>query len=226
MKRTMSMLLAAVAAGALAGGVVAALVEDGDASPSAPPIPAQPAGVATDGALTPQQIYARDTPGVVVITATETKKIPATVFAPAQSESVESLGSGFVIDKKGDILTNQHVTAGSSGIRVGFSGGATYPATVVGADASTDLAVVRVKVAASALHPVGFDDSAAARGGDPVYAIGNPFGLDRTMTTGIVSATGRDIDAPNGVSIPKAIQTDVPSITATRAARCSTRGAA
>jgi S1-C subfamily serine protease len=208
MKRTMSMVLAAVAAGALAGGVVAALVADGDSSPSAPPIPAQPAGVATDGALTPQQIYARDTPGVVVITATDTKKIPATVFAPAHRESVESLGSGFVIDKKGDILTNQHVIAGSNGIRVGFSGGATYPATVVGSDASTDLAVVRVKVAASALHPLGFDDSAAARGGDPVYAIGNPFGLDRTMTAGIVSATGRDIDAPNGVSIPKAIQTD------------------
>ena len=102
------------------------------------------------------------------------------------------------------------MVAGTSRIRVGFDGGASYPATVVGADPSTDVAVVRVKAPASALHPLTFGDSGASQVGDPIYAIGNPFGLDRTMTAGIVSATGRDIQAPNGLTIPNAIQTDAP----------------
>jgi S1-C subfamily serine protease len=123
---------------------------------------------------------------------------------------VQSLGSGFVIDRRGDILTNDHVVAGAQHIRVGFSGSARYPAKVLGTDPSTDLAVVRVAVPASALHPLAFDDSAKEPVGDPVYAIGNPFGLDRTMTAGIVSATGRDIQAPNHLTIPDAIQTDAP----------------
>jgi S1-C subfamily serine protease len=121
---------------------------------------------------------------------------------------VQSLGSGFVIDKQGDIVTNQHVVSGASKLRVGFSGGKTYPATVVGADASTDVAVVKVNAPGSALHPLEFDSSSAVHVGDAVYAIGNPYGLDRTMTSGIVSATGRDIQAPNGLTIPNAIQTD------------------
>jgi S1-C subfamily serine protease len=207
MNRTLSTVLISVVAAAVTAGAVVA-IGGGSGASTPPPIPGRPATALLDGALTPQQMYARDTPGVVVITSTETKMIPPTLFAPAESERVESLGSGFVIDKTGDILTNEHVIAGANGIRVGFSGGATYPAKVVGSDASTDLAVVRVNVAASALHPLAFDDSAAARGGDSVYAIGNPFGLDRTMTAGIVSATGRDIQAPNGVTIPNAIQTD------------------
>ena len=147
---------------------------------------------------------------MVVITATETQNVAPTFFTPAQTKKVQSLGSGFVIDGKGDILTNDHVVAGGSGIRVGFSGGSTYPATVVGADAGSDLAVVRVHAPASALHPLAFDGSARVTPGDPVYAIGNPFGLDRTMTAGIVSATGRDIQAPDGLTIPNSIQTDAP----------------
>jgi S1-C subfamily serine protease len=95
-------------------------------------------------------------------------------------------------------------------VRVGFSGGATYPAKVVGADASTDLAVIRVDAPSSALHPLRLADSEGVDVGDTVFAIGNPFGLDRTMTGGIVSATGRDIQAPNGLGIPNAIQTDAP----------------
>jgi S1-C subfamily serine protease len=95
-------------------------------------------------------------------------------------------------------------------VRVGFSGGATYPARVIGTDPSTDLAVIRVNAPGSALHPLALTDSGKVQVGDPVYAIGNPFGLDRTMTAGIVSATGRDIQAPNGLGIPNAIQTDAP----------------
>jgi S1-C subfamily serine protease len=115
-----------------------------------------------------------------------------------------------VIDKSGDILTNDHVVQGGSRIRVGFSSGGSYPARVVGADPSTDVTVVRVKAPRSALDPLSFDNSSAISVGDRVYAIGNPFGLDRTMTAGIVSATGRDIEAPDGLTIPNAIQTDAP----------------
>ncbi len=118
------------------------------------------------------------------------------------------LGSGFVVDRAGDIVTNEHVVENGSDVTVGFSAGAAYSAKVLGSDASTDLAVIRVDAPRSALHPLQLADSDQVQVGDTVYAIGNPFGLDRTMTAGIVSALGRDIRAPNGLSIPKAIQTD------------------
>jgi putative serine protease PepD len=188
----------------VSGGVAGYVAGDHHDTPAA--ATAVPAAAAPRAAT----IYRRDAPGVVVITATETQHVAPTFFTPAQTEKVQSLGSGFVIDGKGDILTNDHVVAGASGIRVGFSGGSTYPATVVGADAGSDLAVVRVDAPASALHPLAFDGSSSVVPGDPVYAIGNPFGLDRTMTAGIVSATGRDIQAPDGLTIPNSIQTDAP----------------
>jgi S1-C subfamily serine protease len=204
MSRILPISLIALLCGGIAGGIVGAIASDGSNEPAtAAAVPAAPAPRAAT-------IYHRDAPGVVVITATETQHVAPTFFTPAQTEKVQALGSGFVIDGKGDILTNDHVVAGGSGIRVGFSGGSTYPARVVGADPGSDLAVVRVDAPASALHPLGFDKSAAVVPGDPVYAIGNPFGLDRTMTAGIVSATGRDIQAPDGLTIPNSIQTDAP----------------
>jgi putative serine protease PepD len=121
---------------------------------------------------------------------------------------VQQLGSGFVLDRSGDIVTNDHVVAGGTSIRIGFGGDRTYPATLVGADPATDLAVLRVSAPASLLHPLAFGSSARVAPGDPVYAIGNPFGLERTITAGIVSAIGRDIQAPDGMTIPQAIQTD------------------
>jgi putative serine protease PepD len=160
--------------------------------------------------LSPEGIYKVAAPGVVVISATQTEKVPATFFNPPTSEKLQIGGSGFVVDARGDIVTNDHVVQGATDVRVGFSGGATYPATIVGADPSTDLAVIRVQAPASALTPLALADSGHVQVGDPVYAIGNPFGLDRTMTAGIVSATGRDISAPNGLGIPNAIQTDAP----------------
>ena len=91
-----------------------------------------------------------------------------------------------------------------------FTGTASYPAKIVGTDPSSDLAVLRVAAPTSVLHPLQFGDSSGVEVGDPVFAIGNPFGLERTMTAGIVSALGRDIEAPDGVTIPNAIQTDAP----------------
>ena len=102
------------------------------------------------------------------------------------------------------------MVAGADSLKVGFGGGASYAAKVVGADPSSDLAVIRLQNAPANLHPLAFDSSSTVQPGDQVYAIGNPFGLDSTMTAGIVSATGRDIQAPDGLTIPDAIQTDAP----------------
>jgi S1-C subfamily serine protease len=211
MKITFAIVLAAALAGAL-GGAAVGLALDGSTSDTsaatAATTPATTASATTPTGLTPEQLYRRAAPAVVVITDTETKSVPSTLFGPPATEKLSALGSGFVIDKQGDIVTNDHVVQGGSNIRVGFSSGGAYPAKVVGADPTTDIAVVRVKAPGSALHPLTFDDSSAVSVGDPVYAIGNPFGLDRTMTAGIVSATGRDITAPNNHTIGNAIQTD------------------
>jgi putative serine protease PepD len=209
-----AILLAAAIAGGIAGALIGLVLDgnaaNGDSSGQLASAPTYVTSTTTASrkALSPTSIYSSDAPGVVVITDTRTQVIPPTFFSPSQKEKVGALGSGFVIDSKGDIVTNDHVVAGSSSIRVGFSNGGSYPAKVVGTDPSSDIAVVRVNAPSSALHPLGFGDSGALAVGDPVYAIGNPFGLDRTMTAGIVSALGREIQAPNGFTIPDAIQTD------------------
>jgi len=216
MKRiTLAIVLSAAVAGGLVGAVVGVAL-GGDSSDTsqlptaAAASPTRAVSIARRSILTPEDVYRRAAPAVVVITSTQTQEIPPTFFTPPRKERVGALGSGFVIDTRGDIVTNDHVVTGGSDVRVGFSSGASYPAKVIGADPSSDVAVVRVKAPASALHPLTFDDSTAIAVGDPVYAIGNPFGLDRTMTAGIVSAVGRDIEAPNGLAIPNAIQTDAP----------------
>jgi putative serine protease PepD len=214
MGRTFAIVSAAAVAGGIAGAAVGIAVDaghTGSTTPARAPIVAQPASaVRATAALSPEAIYRADATAVVVITDTVTQVVPPTVFTPRSTQQVGALGSGFVVDRKGDIVTNDHVVQGARDIRVGFSGGATYPATVVGTDPTTDIAVVRVKAPASALHPLAFAAAGSVLVGDRVYAIGNPFGLERTMTAGIVSATGRDIQAPNGHTISGAVQTDAP----------------
>lgn len=119
-----------------------------------------------------------------------------------------SLGSGFVIDRDGHVVTNFHVVEGADAIRVSFSDRDTLTATLVGVDPSTDLAVLKVDVEPAALRPLALADSDGVEVGDPVVAIGNPFGLERTVTAGIVSALQRSVRAPNGYSIEEVIQTD------------------
>ena len=207
MRRTLVIVLATAIVGGLAGASIGLAFNKGDSTTSAEPTTTSARPVR---GLDAEQIYRSDSPGVVVITDDQTQIVPASFFSPAQKEQVAALGSGFVIDKRGDIVTNDHVVQGAKDIRVGFSGGASYPAKVVGADPSTDIAVVHVKAPASALRPLGSPTPARRRSAMRSYAIGNPFGLDRTMTAGIVSATGRDIQAPNGLAIANAIQTDAP----------------
>ena len=113
-----------------------------------------------------------------------------------------------VVDEKGHIVTNQHVVAGASSISVRFSGGAELNAEVVGTDPSTDLAVLRVDASKALLEPLRFADSGAVEVGDPVLAFGSPFGLEGTVTSGIVSALHREMPAPNPYLITDTIQTD------------------
>jgi S1-C subfamily serine protease len=115
-----------------------------------------------------------------------------------------------VIDKEGHIVTNFHVVDGAAEIEVSFSNQDTVEAKVVGTDPSTDLALLEVDVDAKALTPLSLADSDAVEVGDPVVAIGNPFGLERTVTAGIVSALQREVRAPNNFTIDHVIQTDAP----------------
>jgi len=215
-KRVLPIIIVAALAGGLAGALIGLALAGGETTgTSGPAQPLQPRRSAgsqsqTLGDISAEAIYRMDAPGVVVITDTQTQESPPTLFGPRERQQIEALGSGFVIDKQGDIVTNNHVVQGASQIRVGFSSGASYSASLVGTDPTTDIAIVRVDAPQSALRPLAFDMSSKVEVGDPVYAIGNPFGLDRTMTAGIVSAVGRDIQAPNGLTIPNVIQTDAP----------------
>jgi S1-C subfamily serine protease len=162
-------------------------------------------------ALSIGDIYQRSAGGVVQVTSTSVVTVPADPFFgnlfPSQQQQ-QSLGSGFVIDKTGHIVTNYHVVQGAKKINVSFSNGASTKATIVGVDPSSDLAVVKVDASSRALTPLQLGNSDTMRVGDPVVAIGNPFGLDRTVTAGIVSAIQRAITAPNGYTIDHVIQTD------------------
>ena len=144
----------------------------------------------TSGAkgLTIPEIYNRTSPGVVQVTSTSIVKGQSNPFFQLPAQKQEALGSGFVIDKQGHIVTNYHVIQGASSIKVLFSNDVNTKATVVGTDKSTDLAVLKVSVSPSALNPLAFGNSSALEVGDSVVAIGNPFGFDRSITSGIVSA--------------------------------------
>ena len=174
------------------------------------PVPTPAAPVAANSALTVSEIYARAAPGVVQITSTAAASdIPSAFEQQLQVVPRQALGSGFVIDKAGHIVTNYHVIEGADQIEVSFSNQDTLRATVVGSDPSTDIAVLRVQSSSRGLAPLAFGNSDTVRVGDPVVAIGNPFGLRRTATAGIVSAVQeRTITAPNGYPIDHVIQTD------------------
>ena len=154
------------------------------------------------GAMSVNEIYERAASGVVQINSQS---------GNVSGADQQALGSGFVVDKNGHIVTNYHVVQGANAIRVGFSNRDTVEAKLVGSDPSTDIAVLRVNVDANALTPLPLGDSDRVRVGDPVVAIGNPFGLDRTATAGIISALQRLITSPDPrFSIDHVIQTDAP----------------
>jgi S1-C subfamily serine protease len=160
-------------------------------------------------ALTIAEIYRRAAPGVVQVTSTSRVEQAEDPFFPFElPETQRALGSGFVIDKTGYIVTNYHVIRGAESVEVGFSNNDNMKAKIVGGDPSTDTALLKVKASARALRPLGLGDSDSIQVGDDVLAIGNPFGLARSATRGIVSAVQRPLQAPNGMTIDHVIQTD------------------
>jgi S1-C subfamily serine protease len=212
---------AGAAGAAIAVGIVAAVGSLGgattvrelvEADSRQPPDPSSFAG--SSKALTIHEIYARAAPGVVQVTATRRVAVESDPFLDpfgfggTTAETQQALGSGFVIDKAGHVVTNYHVVQGAQQVHVSFSNNEQLAARVVGRDPSTDVAVLEVKAESRALTPLELGDSNGVRVGDAVVAIGNPLGEDRSVTSGIVSARQRRIVAPNGAPIDNVIQTD------------------
>ena len=168
---------------------------------------AAPAGISDPSAVTDEQnnieVYRSLSPGVAFINTTS-----MTQDFWGDVQEGKGSGSGSVIDNNGDILTNYHVIEGAQKLTVSFGGGTTYPATVVGGDPDTDLAVIKIDNPPAGLPVVPLGDSDKLIVGQKVLAIGNPFGLDRTLTTGVISGLQRPIRARNGRPIDAAIQTD------------------
>jgi S1-C subfamily serine protease len=212
-------LVSALLGGAVAAGAVALLDLGGDTTTTTV-IQQAPIGV-TDGegegdtrrdagaALTARDIYKRDSPGVVFIRADVVQAAQASPFDFGQPEQRgQATGSGFVIDRSGNIITNAHVIEGAVKVTVQLADKKIVGAKVVGKDTSSDLALLKVDPDGLNLRPLPLGSSKDVQVGDPVIAIGNPFGLDRTLTTGVVSALQREIRAPNGFGISNVIQTD------------------
>jgi S1-C subfamily serine protease len=204
---------------AVAGGLVvlicglvlieAGVVDTSDDSSSpgvaAPAALAQPASDSNEG-ISVHEIYQRDGEGVAFISAQVVQSTESVFGFPQQQQSTAT-GSGFLIDEEGHLITNAHVVDGAKSVTVQLGDGDPQEAEIVGTDPSTDIAVLKVDDT-QGVNPLPLGDSSNVQVGDPVVAIGNPFGLDRTVTTGIVSALQRQIQAPNGFSISDVIQTD------------------
>jgi S1-C subfamily serine protease len=175
------------------------------------PVPAAPSNASQiSKGLTPHQVYVKAAPGVAFVTSTIVQKSESPfLFGESQREGTAT-GSGIVIDRNGTILTNYHVVENAVKVTVSFEKGKTVEAQVLGKDPSNDLAVLRIHPDGLQLHPIPLGDSSKVEVGDPVYAIGNPFDLQRTLTTGVISALQREIKAPNGFSIDNVLQTDAP----------------
>jgi S1-C subfamily serine protease len=210
------LLIAAVVGGgaALAGAEVTGLLDDGPTviNTVAGLESSAPASFAERERLSVHQIYRRSAPGVVQITSTSVRTVDPDPFLDPfglpEQQRRQALGSGFVIDKSGHIVTNFHVVQGAQEIEVSFTNRDSVRARVVGSDPSTDLAVLKVEVDARALTPLRLGNSDRVKVGDSVVAIGNPLGYERSVTAGIVSALHRPLTAPNDFTIDDVIQTD------------------
>ena len=211
---------AAVLGGAVGGGAVIA-VADGGGSTTTTTITAPAAAGATASTAaatgTASAVYRRASQSVVQITAVSTGSGSggggdgSNPFAPGGgqgSSAGEATGTGFVIDSKGLIVTNEHVVEGASKLTVTLQDGTDIRATLVGKDSSTDLALLRIDPGSHALPALTLSDDSGLQVGQDVYAIGSPYALQGTLTTGVISQLHREITSPNGFSISNAIQTD------------------
>ena len=199
--------IVAVALGvvAISSGIVSVDNSSGSTVASSPPI-TPPTEPASGSARTVGQVYQDDAQGVAFISAEEKPTAESPFGAPSGGGT--ATGSGILIDSDGHVLTNAHVVDGSSSVTVKFGDGDSLPAKVLGVDDSTDVAVLSVDAGKVDAQPLELGDSDAVKVGDGAIAIGNPYGLDRTVTSGIISALQRSISAPNGFTISDVIQTD------------------
>ncbi len=217
MARNANTLAVAVVAAALAGGgagaAAVAFTHGGGnhvstATATAAPATARVANVAATSALSLEQIAKQSVASVVEVDATSTESQSPSPFGGGGGGTASATGTGFIYDGDGHVVTNEHVVDGASSVSVKLSDGSTWKATVVGSDTSSDLAILKISAPAAKLTPLHLADSSAVQIGDGVVAIGNPFGLDGTVTSGIVSAVDREISSPDSTPIEGAIQTD------------------
>jgi S1-C subfamily serine protease len=208
---------AVVASAAVGSGIAVAVVRE-TSSPGTTTVITRPltavaaSPAASTSALSVNQIYRQDVRGIVEIKATVSGSGSGqggfgSPFGPGQGTELAQ-GTGFVIDTAGDVVTNAHVVAGATAISVTTSSGDTLKATLVGSDPTTDVAVIKVDGSTAGLTPLAFAASSGVHVGDGVVAIGDPYGLTNTVTTGVVSALGRTINSPNNRPIAGVIQTD------------------
>jgi putative serine protease PepD len=208
-KRTLAGIGAALVIGAGAGaGGYSTLGQSSSATASTTTVVKASPVSTTTGELSVNQIWKAAGPAVVDITVTSQSTGSNRLPFPGGGGTQQAEGSGFVYDTSGDIVTNQHVVDGATSVKVKLQSGKTYTAKVLGSDSSTDLAVIKIDAPASELKPVALADSSAVQVGDGVVAIGSPFGLKGTVTSGIVSALDRQIQSPSNFAINGAIQTD------------------
>jgi S1-C subfamily serine protease len=217
MKRTFTIpFIAALLGGGVVVAVIAALGGLGSSDKTVTTIQAAPLAPSNasqqSSGLTPHDIYVRDAPGVAFVTSTVVQKSesPFNLFGGEAQRQGQDTGSGIVIDGNGTILTNYHVVENAIKVTVSFEKGKAVEAKVVGKDPSNDLAILRIPTDGLTLHPLTLGNSSSVQVGDPVLAIGNPFDLERTLTTGVISALQRQITAPNGFTIDNVLQTDAP----------------
>ena len=192
-----------IATGAIDTGKKTTIVQRGQIA-----VPGRADAPRDSSAKTVHEIYQQVGPGVAFIQARVQQSTDTTLIPGAPSGQGVATGSGVALDKRGYVLTNAHVVDGATKVTVRFGKQDPVDAKIVGRDPSTDLAVIKVDPAKTKLSPLELGDSNKLQVGDPVVAVGNPFGLNNTVTTGIVSALQRSIDAPNGFSIDHVIQTD------------------
>jgi putative serine protease PepD len=210
-RTSLAIAAAALVAGVGAGAGTYAAVGGGATTTTVvqqAPVSGTPAAAKKTGSV--GEVYRQAKDGVVEIATTTTARSSSSPFPFGGDgpQKAQAQGSGFVYDAAGHVVTNYHVVDGASSISVTFADGSKYKATVVGSDPSTDLAVLKVDAPSGKLHPLSLGDSGALAVGDGVVAIGSPFGLEETVTSGIVSALGRTINSTNRFSIPGVIQTD------------------
>jgi putative serine protease PepD len=219
MRSTRGLVLPLLATASIGGGVGSAVVLVADGGTATRTVTTEQvvasdgstatASAVNSGTLTPGEVYKQAKGSVAAITAQVQSTGASGPFGGGSSSAAETVtGSGFVISKDGLIVTNDHVVAGATDIKVSLGGGKAASAKLIGQDASTDIAVLKIDATNLNLQPLTLGDSSKVAVGDGTYAIGSPYGLDETLTTGVVSALQRDISSPDGYSITGVIQTD------------------